>query len=187
MLTYEASGYVGGFASPRACAIRDKLSCSQHIRIFLVALLASNLETNLATQAASSRSQDVSTVRPRSVATGWTVSKGRVRFPPKYEIIQVSQGNNSQAQTRETGTTLTSFWLLGNNISNVILRGSSEDGSQTLGSLLTLCCKALAPICGFLSVADKIHGLCCWSSSGQEGKNSEGIGKSHFVQSNIRY
>jgi hypothetical protein len=73
---------VGGLLSPNASAMSDKLSCSQHIRIFFVDPVASYAATASATQPASSRSQDVSTVIPKSVATGCTVNNGRVRFPP---------------------------------------------------------------------------------------------------------
>lgn len=59
--------------------ISVKAWCSQQIKMFP---FPSYPFTTSATQSGSSRSQDMSTVILRSVASGCTVSRGRARFPP---------------------------------------------------------------------------------------------------------
>lgn len=67
--------------------ISVKAWCSQQIKIFP---FPSYPFTTSATQSGSSRSQDMSTVILRSVASGCTVSRGRARFPPWKSLVQAS-------------------------------------------------------------------------------------------------
>lgn len=76
--THLSSGYEGASSSPSFSTMSVNASCSQHIRILPDPLYAS---TTSFTHPGSSRSQEVSTVRPRSSASGSTVSYGRARFP----------------------------------------------------------------------------------------------------------
>ena len=137
-----------------------KASCSQHIRILPDPLYPS---TTSLTHPGSSRSQEVSTVRPRSAASGLTVSYGRARFPSVRQGQPLICCLSSPIRYNMKSGQHTTLRRLRHYIANVVIRTAAKDRSQTLCTLNSLSIQAISPVTWFLSVADQVNGggSCC--------------------------
>lgn len=159
--TYDLLGYFGASSSPSSFTISVNASCSQQIRIFP---FPAYLSTTSLTQAGSSRSQDVSTVRPRSSATGLTVSRGRFRFPsreintgPRHRRRLRGRVSRHAKNKKKKNKKLTILRRHGHNMTNPILGARPKHRPQTLGPLDPLRIQPV-PVVRLLAMPDQVHG-----------------------------